>query len=198
MFQQGSSDWCIMTTLKKTPENRLSISRMTLITTVLEQNCSVKQCCSYFSFTLSTSNDSMGTHLTFKNIKWMGFSDSSEEPSSGDQWNTAEAKLASFAHKHGWFTLPQKGRRLPSQGFRSLCKAPSWQFWAVHDTATYSPQARWEQNKRCSATKSSPTLPSTNCIRRDPVCKGPREIQALGFSMGFNSHRHFGAFGVVS
>lgn len=72
MFQQGSSDWCIMTTLKKTPENRLSISKTTLITTVLEQNCSVKQCCTYFPFTLRTSNGLHGNTLDFQDYKVNG------------------------------------------------------------------------------------------------------------------------------
>lgn len=61
-----------MTTLKKTPENRLSISWTTLITTVLEQNCSVKQCCSYFSFTLSNSNGLHGNTLDFEEYKVNG------------------------------------------------------------------------------------------------------------------------------
>lgn len=120
MFQQGSSDWCIMTTLRKTPENRLSISKTTLITTVLEQNSSVKQCCSYFSFTLSTSNGLHRNTLDFQEYKEWGLQ---TLPRNLVQLNTAEAKLASFAHKHGWFTLPQKGRRLPRQGFRSFCRA---------------------------------------------------------------------------
>lgn len=109
MFQQGSSDWCIMTTLKKTPENRLSISRTTLITTVLEQNCSVKQCCSYFSFTLSTSNRLHGNTLDFQEYKVNGvcrlFPRTWFRRSVKYSW----AKFASFAHKHEWLT-PSEGQ----------------------------------------------------------------------------------------
>lgn len=190
MFQQGSSDWCIMTTLKKTPENRLSISRTTLITTVLEQNCSVKQCCSYFSFTLSTSNRLHGNTLDFQEHKVNGvcrlFPRTWFRRSVKYSWSKT-----CFTGTQWVIYSPRRAGDFQAKG-SGVCARHSP---AVHDTATSSPH--WEQKKWCSTTKSCPASPSTNCTRCDPVCKCPSEIQALHFSMGFKSHGPFGAFGVV-
>lgn len=182
MFQQGSSDWCIMTTLRKTPENRLSISRTTLITTVLEQNCSVKQCCSYFSFTLSTSNALHGNTLDFQECKANGVC--RLFPGTWFRRSVKQLKQ-NLLHLHtNMGDLHSLRRAGDLQGKDSGACAGHH---SVHDTATHSPQAHWEQKKWCSTSKSSPTSPSTNCIQGDLS-----EIQALDFSMGFKSHRPFG------
>lgn len=125
-------------------------------------------------------------------------SDFSEEPSSEDQLNVVEAKLGSFVHKHVWLTLPAEQGDFKVKDSR-VCEWHHPDTPQLHDhTATYSLCTHREQNERCSQSSSSLTLPSTKIIQYEPVCKCPSVIQALDFSMVFNSHGPFGAFGVVS
>lgn len=154
MFQQGSSDWCIMTTLKKTPENRLSISRTTLITTVLEQNCSVKQCCSYFSFTLSASRGLHGNTLDSQEYKVNGvcrlFQGTQFRRSVKYSWSKT-----CFICTQSWVVYtPSEGQETSKSGI--LCKAPSWYFPAVHDTAPRHTESRTNNAQQPRAPQHLP------------------------------------------
>lgn len=194
MFQQGSSDWCIMSTLKKTPENRLSISWTTLITTVLEQNCSVKQCCSYFSFTLSTSNGLHESTLDFQECNVNGVC--RHFPGT---WFRRSVK---YSWSETCFICTQTwGISTLSEG-QENSKSRIQEF--VQGTILIIPSCPWHSHLqppgplRAEGTMpNNQELPNISLYKLHSVWPS-MQIQALDFSMGFKSHGPFGAFGVVS
>ena len=183
MFQQGSSNWCIMTTLKKTPENRLSVSRTTLIKTVIEQNCSVKRCCCYL-FTLSISNGHYGnTRLSIiKSICDFRLF-----------WGTQFRRSVKYSWSKIWiicaqtrmaYTLPAEQGDFKVKDSR-VCERHYPDTPQPHNhTATYSPHAHWEQNERCSTTKEHPDISFYKNHSVWPSMQVPKCYPSLGLLNG--------------